>query len=365
MKKSSFAWLPVVFLFVGSVFGQISQGSLLPHKELVFPQIAVGGQYQTWVTVTNRGTQPWLGTFNFYKGQGIAWNPYVNGTQISGGYLAVQIASKTTVTYKITMPGDIQPGYLVASTNNTSLDNFIEGNLTYYISSNGAILDSIGIRPSNPIIASSIPFEDFSTLAFAFANTDTQARTAIVTMRLFSDTNASVGNPAVITLTSKAHIAQYLNQAFPAVSATSWRGRLEIESTVPVSAVALTQVSSGQFSSLPIESTTRTYSISSSSSHVPFAQMTLWAEGLLINGYGLATGYSDLFGLFGQIASDGSLHVHFDGKSAVTSNMELFGYMKTEGAYSAGASSFSGTYYTNTLSSPYFETGTFTATLVP
>jgi hypothetical protein len=93
--------------------------------------------------------------------------------------------------------------------------------------------------------------------------------------------------------------------------------------------------------------------------------MTLWADGIIVGGYGTASSYPDLWGLYGQIASDGSLHVHFDGKSAATSNYEIYGIMKTDGVYTPGMSSITGTYYVTAPSRSYMETGTFTATLIP
>jgi hypothetical protein len=367
MRHTKLAWVFFFLSFAGTALGQIGSGNYLPHKELIFPQVAAGGQYQTWVTVTNRGTQPWTGSLNFYAGeaQRTAWNPYVNGTQVQAGIRAVQVAAKATITFKITVQGDIQAGYLVIRNDNTALDNFLEGNLAYYISDDAVVTDSIGIMPSNPISASAIPFEDFSSLCFAFANTDPQARPSTMTMTLYGVDNAQVGTTVTKIMPQGTYFAKYLWQIFPAVPNTSWRGRLEIQSDAPISGVALTQTASGQFSSLPLGGTTRTYSISSSSAYVPFAKMTLWIDGVFVYGYALATSHPDLFALMGQIAPDGTLHVHFDGNSAATENVEISGYMKTSVPYTPGLISFSGVYYYGAVNQMYFEQGSYTATLVP
>jgi hypothetical protein len=169
------------------------------------------------------------------------------------------------------------------------------------------------------------------------------------------------------TLLKGEYFAQYLQDTFPTVPKTGWRGRLEIESDVPVSMVALTQTASLQLSSLPLVSTTRTYSVSVSSSYVPFAKITLWADGIFVGGYGTASSYFDVFALSGVIAPDGSLHIHFDGNgnSPATNYYEIYGMMKTDGAYTPGMPSFTGHYYVNTPSESYTEAGTFTATLIP
>jgi len=56
MKSVRLAWIPVVLIFVSSSFGQLSMQNNRPCKDLIFPQLAAGGQYETWITVTNRGT---------------------------------------------------------------------------------------------------------------------------------------------------------------------------------------------------------------------------------------------------------------------------------------------------------------------
>jgi hypothetical protein len=365
MKKATLAWIPALLLFAGAALSQINTINYLPHKDLIFPQVAAGGQYETWITVTNRGTQPWTGNLIFHTDKNVLWSPYVNGVPVVDGYLTVQILPKATATYKVTIIGNTQAGYLVMRDFSTALDNFLEGNLTYYVNQGGQVVDSVGIIPSNPVMATAIPFENFTSLACAFANTDPQGRPANMTLTLFSETNTPIGTALNRTLLKGEYFAQYLYDIFPTAPKTGWRGRLEIESDVPVSIVALTQTPSLQLSSLPLVSTTRTYSLSVSSSYVPFAKMTLWADGIFVGGYATTSSYFDVFGLSGQIASDGSLHIHFDGNSAPTNYYEIYGILKTDGVYTPGMSSFSGHYFVTRPSESYTEAGTFTATLIP
>jgi hypothetical protein len=370
MRTIKLAWIPAILFFAGAAFGQISTGSNLPFKELIFPQVAAGGQYQTSITVTNRGTQAWSGTFNFYTDQGTAWNPYVGGIQVSGGSLAVTVAAKATATFTVTVPGSTEAGYMIARTSDTSLSDFLEGNLTYYVIDNGAILDAVGIVPSNPILGAAIPVADFTTLVFAFANTSPEAEgTATITLTPYSATNTAIGKAAAITLTNGTHIAEYLTEAFPGISGS---GRVEIQSNIPVSGVALTQQASpgagvpGQLSSLPLDSTTRTYAVSTSSSEVPIAKMTLWTNGLFVNGYVTMTNSTTLYAVVGQIASDGTVHLHFDGMvDTEEGSYYIFVYITTSGTYTPTLSSFTGNYYAVVPSEGgYYEPGTFNATLV-
>ncbi len=369
MRRTNLLLIPAILLFANVAVSQISQGNYLPYKELIFPQVAAGGQYQTWVTVTNPGTQPWSGTFNFYTtqttqgvAQSVPWNPLVNGSPISGGSLAVQIASKATSTYKITLTGSTQSGYLIATTSNTSLDNFLEGNLTYYVGSTSNILDAVGVLPSNPISATTIPFEDFSTIAIGFANAKAQGKTATITLKLFTDKNVQTGTTATVSLTAGAQVAEYLRDAFPTASNTSWRGRVDIESTVPVGMIALSQTAGGQYASLPLDSTTQTFSITTTSPEMPSLQMTLWSNGLFINGYASITGQSGLYAVCGQTNSDGTVRLYLDAKVTVYGYIyDISIHMKTNEPYMPATTTYTGTYSAVIWSLNITETGTFTA----
>ena len=75
----------------------------------------------------------------------------------------------------------------------------------------------------------------------------------------------------------------------------------------------------------------------------------------------LSGGGSDFFALSGQIV-DGKLHLHFDG---YWNEYEWFGYIKSDGVFSAEQLSFTGIWYTAWPPDFGFETGAFVAMLVP
>jgi hypothetical protein len=126
----------------------------------------------------------------------------------------------------------------------------------------------------------------------------------------------------------------------------------------------LTQAAGGQLSSLPLDATTRNYSLVLSSAYIPFAQMTFWTEGLFVNGYMVITGEPDLLGLFGQIDSDNSLELHYRGMIG-SSSREIFGLFTTDGAYTPGQSTVTGSFKSYIPSLSSYRTGTFTGTLIP
>lgn len=364
MGKIKIVCAPAILLFAVAAFGQINQPNHLPYKDLIFAQLATGGIWETQITVTNRGTQPWEGDFHFYTGEGSAWNPYVNGVQLIGGSLAVTLNPKRTATYKITMPGSvIVPGFVMAIADNTDLDNFIEGNLTWFVKDADKVTDSIGVLPSNPIMATTLPFENFNSVSVAFANTDAQGRTAHLKLKLYSESGSRIGDILDLTLDAREHLPRYLRELFTGV--TLGRGRVDISSDVPISGVALIQTES-QFASLPFNSTVRTYQVDAYGSEVNFARMTLWTEGLFISGYVAMERESvlSLFAITGSI-KDGKALLHFDGDNETTSDYGVYGFIIPNGTFDPDQTSFSGTYSVAIPSEYEFQNGWFDATLVP
>jgi len=364
MKSSKLAWIPVVLIFVSTAFGQLSLQNNLPYKDLIFAQLAAGGQYETWITVTNRGTATWNGTFQFFHNKGEAWNPIVNGVQISGGILQVSIPAKQTKTYKVTLP-TLASGFVVARADDADFTNYLEGTLTYYVTEGGVMTDSVGVQPSRPFLASSLPFEDFGAICLAFANTDAEGRSANVKFRVYSPTGIQQGPTREWSnMVSMEHKAQYLFELFPEISKTYGRGRLEVESDVPISGMALTLIS--QMSSLPLNSTTRTYSVDSYGD-IHFAAAALWTEGLFVNGYITFQHSTDppvLMTVSGDIRN-GKLHLSFGGVlTAGGINYTVFGYIMTDTEFDPASLQFSGTYYVSVAIMNWNESSTFTAYLV-
>jgi hypothetical protein len=136
----------MVFLLVGTCAGQ----NFFQRKDLVLGQVAVGDTIDSEITVTNRGLFTYAGTLFFRRGPGDLWNPIVNGSAVSAGKLAIQLAPGETRTFLVTGSG-LQTGTVVLISDDLLLDNFVEGNLTYFYRGPGGITDAIGIAPSQEI----------------------------------------------------------------------------------------------------------------------------------------------------------------------------------------------------------------------
>jgi hypothetical protein len=266
-------------------------GTYYFSRDLIFPQVAAGGlapnpNYETWITVTNRGTAAFTGNIYFFTSAGTAWNPYVNGSSITGGMLPISIQPRTVMTYKVTLPGATEAGYAIVSQLENLLTSFIEGNATYYVDSTA---DSVGVPPGRTFVNASLPFENFETICLALANPDFSS-TANVTFRLYSKDNVLMDTKHFDML-KMTQSPRYLWEIFNTTPRSFGRGRVEILATSLIVGVAVTQTEAGQMSSLPLGASTGTYSITTGSfvgsglSNFFITDLTLWNEETFLDGF--------------------------------------------------------------------------------
>jgi hypothetical protein len=334
---------------------------LFPGKRIAFTQIVAGGGYTSVVNLTNRGTTPYSGTLNLTTGGGQGWSPVINGTPISNGSYIVTIAAGATVTLTITSPGSVAAGFGVISTTDNSLTNSVEGTLTYYIKSGtGAVLDSVGIAPASEFFLTTIPFDDFNTIAVALANLNPFGVTAKMTV--FSDTGQVVGTINQLLLNMQ-HLPQYLSQFFPAVSLT--RGRLEIQCDNFIIGEALTQVQGGQYSSLPLLPALKTYTWTMTTTgpygSVSTGNASVWINGSSVSGVALAQGAGSTSYITGQVSSVGpsnSLVFYGNGNAQGLTYVQYFSFP----SFTFSATTATGTVTTVTLDGTVVVPGTMTMT---
>ncbi|MBZ5552805.1 MAG: hypothetical protein LAO21_08810 [Acidobacteriia bacterium] len=265
-----------------SLFGQ----TFWTHKDLVFGQVAAGGGYETVLNVTNRGSVTYPGVMWLLTGNGVAWTPFVNGV-LSSGTTAISIPPGVTQSFHITVNGGVQTGTVFVYRGSSVNDNFLEGNLTYFIRSGSTITDSVGVPPSNEFYVSTVAFEDFSTIALALNNGDSASgHIAHLTLRLFNENNGNVATRTMDLCGHACHTAQFLSEIFSGTSLG--RGRLEISTAdYPVYGTALTFVNN-QFSSLPLEGAPRAYRFTTNTPAFGITtagDASLWVDGFYVGGY--------------------------------------------------------------------------------
>ena len=259
MRKIAFS---ISFLFVVLTINAGLASAQTVAKALAFAQMVAGGSspevWETIVNLDNRGTTTYTGSFNLFTtaADGVTpqpWNPIVNGNAnaVTNGQMNIAISAGDTITLTLTGSATTVSGFGIItpiSSSDSDETSFLEGTLTYYVLSGGKVSNSIGVQPSSPIYLTSVPFDNFSTIAFALANTNPAM--VSVQLTLFSASNQVLGTQTVMIQTD-GHVAEYLWQLFSNFSATSsFSGRLDIQCDSPIFGVALTDVNN-QFSSLP------------------------------------------------------------------------------------------------------------------
>jgi len=380
MKYNVAIWVLLVCLSSSFAFAQLNIDQPFTFKDLAFPEVVAGSSqgsnFQTLVTVSNRGNMAtYDGTAYLRYGKGQEWNPIVNGVRISNGQFPVSIPPKTTKTYLVTDSSLAGGGMFISNVDEDtpSLTSYIEGNLAYFISAGGVTTDSIGVLPAAPFVAASIPFDDFQSVCLALMNGDFAERTAKVTMKLYSDGGTllasydSETNQDYPSLLWQEQRACYLYQLFPSITSLA-SGRVEITSDIPILGTALKQTTSGQYSSLPLGSTIRTYSVSTTQAGVGLTRIALWTHGPFVNGYLILTyqNQQEFALVYGQISGEGAnqtLNLHFDSKSEVFLNYQITGFAKTNAGFKWDNGSFAGSYFVYVMDVDQLETGAFSATL--
>ena len=338
--------------------------SLLPHKDMVFAQVAVGDSIETRITLTNRGTSPYLGTLFLVKNQGEDWNAIVNGVQISKGATTVSISPGATTTLRINGT-DTQAGFAILAGSQMTTSNCLDGNLTYYVKSGSAIVDSIGVADSTEIYFSSIPFENFSTIALALANIDAEERTTNVSITLFTENGTTVATKT-IPLGPFWHKSFFVRELFTGITMAG-KGHLEVQSDIAICGTALNVVD-GQMSSLPVSPTGRVYNLRATASDgTSFSgQANLWAEGFFVKGFMIITEAGgtkitpEPYLVYGRLIK-GVLRLSFYAKGKAFQDREVSVYT-TYRDFSFEANSLLGTLVVTYLNENSTSTGSFQLT---
>jgi hypothetical protein len=149
----------------------------------------------------------------------------------------------------------------------------------------GVLTDSIGVGPSTEIYRSTIPFQDFSTIALALANQDPTVKEVVLKLRQADGTLVETKN---VQLAGNAHDARFLDQIFDVTTVagkTVNGGRVDIESNQLIFGTAVTFLG-GQISTLPLQPTRIEYDFRADlDDEVTTGKITLLAAGNFVRGY--------------------------------------------------------------------------------
>ena len=291
--------LPVTFILIVLLLSMAVSSlgqSLFDKKDTIFTQVFAGpagsNVYMSSISATNRGTLPYNGTLYFVTGLNTQWNPVVNGAQVTGGSVDVVILPDATRVFAVTS-NNFTVGYALLVSDDWSLDNYIEGNLSYFSFNGSTLMDAVGVPESKEFMISSLPFDMYSDVGLSLVNPSNGP--AEVSVILFGPGGNFAAN-CTFTLQSGEHYAKYLAELpwFSDPVGFGPVGKVEITSDVPIAGIAMLitpgSAAGAQISTLPLGGTPLTYEVTftRTTDAVPgvyTGDLTLWIEGFFVKGY--------------------------------------------------------------------------------
>ncbi|MFH1964884.1 MAG: hypothetical protein ABIJ42_05015 [Acidobacteriota bacterium] len=274
--------------------------NIYPKKDLIFTQIVAGDGFDSSIAVTNRGTYAYEGSILFTTGtDGAEWNPIVNSTRVTNGSMNVVISPDQTKIFYIKETG-LKVGYAVFLSIDWSVDNHLEGNLTYFSYDVSGIQDAVGVPDSKEFYLSSLPYSNFYDVGLSLANPDLYSTGAAdIRVLLFNEAGEIVTQCSFV-MAPNAHLSRFLSEL-------PWEtpintldpitiGKVEIESSVAISGIAMTITDGAggksEISTLPLDAAPLTYTLTMEADNgdVYEGEMSLWVEGFYVKGYMHITG---------------------------------------------------------------------------
>ncbi|MGI8782760.1 MAG: hypothetical protein ACR2L2_03805 [Acidobacteriota bacterium] len=233
---------------------------LVPFRDFVVPQIAVGGGYETKIVLSNHGTVRYDGTVTFARLSNQAFPVSVNGSAPQSVFSFDVLAGETFV-MNITADGPVQTGFARWVANSTSvrdLRSSLEMSVTYRLAEAGSTRDAVGVIPPTELRRFFIHYQRSATedAGLALVNLD-PSQSVTATLRLF-DATGVVRDTRTLLLQPLSHSAKFISELMAAPLLID--GRVEVDATGPIAAVAL-RSQDGQLSALPVTASTEIWEI--------------------------------------------------------------------------------------------------------
>lgn len=225
---------------------------LIPFRDFLVPQVAVGGNYATRIVLTNRGSIGFDGTVTFARGSNLPFPVRINAS-VASSVFDFDVRPGETRVFDISADGAVQAGFAYfAARDNTALRELrstLELSVVYRVLDGSIARDTVGVIPTAEMQRFLLHFERSASVdgGLALVNLD-RNRDVGITLRLY-DQEGSLRDTRALTLTPFSHVAQFIPEWMNVPPA--FTGRAEVEATGPVGAVAL-RSEDGQFSALPV-----------------------------------------------------------------------------------------------------------------
>ena len=134
---------------------------VIPTQELVFPHLAVGGSWETEITIVAQGAENSSGLIFFFDTSGQPLLVSVNGGQpiTSAAY---SLLNRSSQTFRLTLNSSTRTGYAVLTQAFEGNENFgaINGVLTFRFKEGERVVSQVGVSSGREILGGHLPYDN-------------------------------------------------------------------------------------------------------------------------------------------------------------------------------------------------------------
>ncbi len=236
----------IIFLTILAVPRSLqAQNWMVPAEELTFPHFAVGGAWESELTLIAQGVEPSEGNILFNSRDGSPIALIVNGKAVSG-LLDYHLAPTSSVTYNLSGGSNTETGWILVTQIASSYPGKgpIGGMLTFRYKANGEVVSQVGVPGVRDSLKVRLPYDNTSgnLSAFAFCG----IWDGLMEMKRY-DEAGTLRDTVSVNMKAMTQKALFLYELFP--DSANRRGLLEISGTKAFSILAL-NVNNSKWSSL-------------------------------------------------------------------------------------------------------------------
>lgn len=223
-----------ILVFFGLSTPAYSQ-TALPTQEVIFPHFAVGGGWETDLTLIAQGSETSAGSVIFIAQDGELLPLTVDGNYCDG-MLNFNMIYRSARTFKLTGGTQTQAGWIVVSqvVSDTKTKGSINGILTFRYKAGGVTISQVGVPGVRETMNSHIPFDNTAGNLSAFAVSSVFSNTLEIKRY---DEQGMQQEATRISLGDTNQRSLFVHEMFP--NSLNRRGFLTIGGTQPFAVLAL------------------------------------------------------------------------------------------------------------------------------
>jgi len=207
------------------------------HAAIVYPQVALGGGYETVITVTNPTDEPWTGQLSFKRGADAEFPAVLKADgQTIGATSQWTVGPRSTARYLVTAEADATSGYLLITTQSGPPESEMVTAVFFRLrDSAGTPMDLIGSYPAKPARKMIFPIDRSATsdTGIAFLTPGNSVNSILFTLK-----NASGLKVQDVRLARSGQVALMASELFNQLPKT-FLGSVTVESSEPLNLLVL------------------------------------------------------------------------------------------------------------------------------